>query len=97
MILTLVCIAAILAIAYLANRKVEKAILEMRAETSAREAALNKQAKVFVRKLAVTERAAAKTVDASRHALEEARTVNRQTNEFFGDPRVTRFLNRGGE
>jgi hypothetical protein len=96
-ILTVVCILAILAIAYLANRKVEKAILEMRAETSAREAALNKQAKVFVRKLAVTERAAAKTVDASRATVEEARTLNANTQNFFSDRRVQRLLDRGGE
>jgi hypothetical protein len=96
-ILTVVCILAILAIAYLANRKVEKAILEMRAETSAREAALNKQAKVFVRKLAVTERAAAKTVDASRATVEEARALNANTQNFFSDRRVQRLLDRGGE
>lgn len=98
MILTFVCVVCLLAVAYYANRKVENAILEMRAETEAREAALNKQAKVFVRRLAVTERAAAKTVDASRATVEEARSLNLNTQEFFRDHRVQRLLNKqGGE
>lgn len=90
--LTVVCVLVLLAVAFYANRKVEKAIAEMRAETSAREAALNKQAKVFVRDLARSKRAADKTIDQSRAAVDEARSINQQMHEFFRDPRVQRFL-----
>lgn len=96
-VLTLVCIGALLAIAHYAKTKVETAIVEMRAETSAREAALNKQAKVFVRQLAVTERAAAKAVDASRGAVNEAQSLNANTANFFNDRRVQRLLDKSGE
>lgn len=92
MIEFLVCAVALVAIAYFANRKVEKAIAEMREETSAREAALNKQAKVFVRDLARSKRAADKTIDQSRATVDEARSINQQMHEFFRDPRVQRFL-----
>lgn len=104
-ILTLVCIAAVLAVAYLAHRSVAKAILQMRAETEAREAALNKQAKAFVKRLAQSNGAANKMVDEARKAQDEARDLREDTkalhlhiDALLGDPRVKRLLNKqGGE
>ena len=103
-LLTIVCIVAVLTVAYLAHRKVEKAILEMRAETSAREAALNKQAKAFVKRLAQSNGAANKMIDECRKSQDEARYLREDTqalqqkiNAVLSDPRVKRLLNKVGE
>lgn len=71
----------------LADRVVERErelndLMERRAQT------MDKQAKVFVRKLERTRRLADRTLDQSRD-------INQRVETALGDPRVQRLLNEG--
>lgn len=76
---------------------------QLAARVERREAALDKQAKVFVRKLEATRRAAAKMVDECRKAQEQAEHVREDTRALqqsigtvLADRRVQRLLDHEG-
>lgn len=70
----------------------------------ARKVALDKQAKVFVKRLAQSNSAANKMIDECRKSQDEARHLREDTkalqqkiNAALSDPRVKRLLNKAGE
>lgn len=70
------------------QRRLEEAV-------KARQAALDKQAKVFVRKLEQSRRVGEKALDSSRDAIADAKQLNAVVNEFMRHPHIKRYL--GGE
>jgi hypothetical protein len=84
-------------------RKYDSLLRGITERTEARDVALQKQAKAHARRAAQVDRAAAKTLDAARAALDKASEVREDTRSIQGslhtmlrDPRLQRFLD-GGE
>lgn len=82
-------------------RKYDSLLKGITERTEARDRALQKQAKVNERRVAQTNRAAARTLDAAKAALasasevrEDTASIQRHVNQMLNEPRLLRFLNR---
>lgn len=71
------------------QRRLEEAV-------KARQAALDKQAKVFVRKLEASRRAGEKAIDQSRVLSDDAKQLHQIVNEFMSNRSIKRILDREG-
>lgn len=89
-----VAVAVIALVARRADKRVDEAVKRMEAQTLEREKMIDKQAKVFVRKLEASRRAGAKALDTSRALQDDTRQLHEVMNEFMGHPELRRFLGR---
>lgn len=94
LVLVLVASAVIVLVARRADQRVAEAVERMEAQTLAREAAIDKQAKVFVRRLEQSRRVGERAVDQARQAVVDSQHLRDTANALFSDPRVKRLLDR---
>lgn len=89
-----VALVAIAVTAWRADKRVNEAVARMERETQARAAAIDKQAKVFVRKLEASRRAGEKALDSARDLRADTQQLHGVVNQFMSSPGVRRILDR---